>query len=444
MKRIVVLSFFLALGVISYSQTAEKKWGLGLGAGIYQNIDNSGLGFKPELYLSRFISPSFDIMLKQDLGLWNSKVTNDLDAGNTFLNLRYKLSNGKLFSETSKLKPYLYGGVGYLQDNGETGINFDAGIGTKLAISPSTSLFLEGGYIDGIEDKAPVVVKEDFWKLVFGIEFSFGKAKDTDGDGVSDRKDECPDTPAGVAVDEKGCPLDGDSDGVADYMDDCPTEAGLTSLKGCPDSDGDGIADKDDACPDVAGLAELKGCPDSDGDGVADKDDACADTPKGWKVDAKGCPLDQDKDGVADAEDKCPTEAGPADNDGCPVVEEAPAEPVLLNDVEADAVHFVTDKSYLTKYSKDLLDKLVALLQENPGYSIGIYGHADERASEEYNMKLSQERIDSVVNYLKSKGISDDQILKTKAYGETMPIASNDTAEGRQKNRRVEFDIFSK
>src|SRR5688572_12386171 len=85
---------------------------------------------------------------------------------------------------------------------------------------------------------------------------------DTDGDGVKDKKDKCPDTPKGVNVDAAGCPLDGDKDGVADYVDKCPKAQGTSAMSGCPDTDKDGISDKEDSCPDVPGIARFTGCPD--------------------------------------------------------------------------------------------------------------------------------------------------------------------------------------
>ena len=149
--------------------------------------------------------------------------------------------------------------------------------------------------------------------LHFGVNLIFGrKTKDRDGDGVKDKKDDCPDV-AGLK-ELHGCP-DKDHDGIADKDDLCPADSGLVSLKGCPDKDGDGIADKDDACPDVAGLAQFKGCPDKDGDGVIDKEDDCPDV-KGLAT-LKGCP-DRDGDGVSDKDDVCPDVAGLIKNKGCP------------------------------------------------------------------------------------------------------------------------------
>ncbi len=135
---------------------------------------------------------------------------------------------------------------------------------------------------------------------------------DADGDGIPDKDDECPNEagPGNLA----GCP-DTDGDGVPDKDDTCPNDPGLAGLNGCPDSDGDGVTDADDACPDEAGPSELAGCPDSDGDGVPDKDDTCPDDP--GLVDLNGCP-DSDGDGVTDADDACPNEAGSSELAGCP------------------------------------------------------------------------------------------------------------------------------
>jgi opacity protein-like surface antigen len=139
---------------------------------------------------------------------------------------------------------------------------------------------------------------------------------DGDGDGTPNIDDECPTVKGLTAL--KGCP-DGDGDGVTDTKDDCPDVFGLSNMKGCPDTDGDNIADKNDDCPREKGASDMKGCPDTDGDGVANKDDKCP-SERGLKTN-NGCPPpDGDKDGVADSEDKCPTEAGLMSNNGCPEV----------------------------------------------------------------------------------------------------------------------------
>lgn len=443
MKKVLLLSLFFAFAAVSQAQTVDKKMGIGIGAGAYGTTNDAGVGLNPELYLSRYLSTRFDLMLKGDLGVFNSKLSSDLDMATAFINLRLKLSD-----ESKNFRPYIYAGPGFMADNSESGLNFNLGIGSKYYVSAATAFYLEAGYINGIESTtAGKTSRDNFWKATAGMEFDFGKTPDADMDGVSDKKDKCPNTPTGVAVDVNGCPIDTDGDGVADYIDDCPEVAGLTSLKGCPDKDKDGVADKNDTCPDVAGIASLKGCPDSDGDGIADKDDKCANTPKGFKVDASGCPLDQDKDGVADSEDECPTVAGLKDNKGCPAKEpekkkEITADQITIQNIKVEAVHFVSGKSYLTDFSKGILDKLLKTLNANPDYNVNAYGHADSQGSDDQNIQLSKDRIDTVVKYLESKGIAASRIIQQKAFGEAKPVASNDTEEGRLRNRRVEFEIF--
>jgi len=442
MKRLFLITIMFCLALVSSAQTVDKKWGFGLAPGVYGSINDGGLGFMPEAYLSRNLSSRFDIMLKANVGLYNSLLISDVDLGNGFLNLRFNL-NG----EEKKFRPYLYAGPGFLADNSTNGANFDAGLGSRLFLSPSAALYFDAGYIYGIETtRNTEVVRDDLWKASIGLEFSFGKMKDADLDGVSDKKDKCPGTPAGVIVDANGCPVDTDKDGVADYMDTCPDVAGLPALKGCPDKDNDGIADKDDACPEVAGISSLKGCPDVDGDGITDAEDKCPNTPKAYKVDSSGCPIDTDRDGVVDAEDNCPTVAGVKENKGCPAIvekkKEITATEIVMQNIKVKPVHFVSDKTYLTDYSKGVLEKLIKTLNSDPEYLVNIYGYADSQGSDEYNIKLSQARIESVLEHLVSKGIAANRIIHQKAFGKAKPIATNNTEEGRLQNRRVEFEIF--
>jgi outer membrane protein OmpA-like peptidoglycan-associated protein len=170
---------------------------------------------------------------------------------------------------------------------------------------------------------------------------------DSDHDGVADGIDRCPSTPSGVRVDAMGCPVDIDRDAVPDYQDKCPnTPAGVqvypatdAARAGCPvDGDGDGVPDYLDKCPNtprgvpVNAQGAQAGCPmDSDGDGVPDYLDRCPDTPNGVQVDARGCPIDSDHDGVPDYKDKCPnTAAGTqVDADGCPVARDSDGDGVI-------------------------------------------------------------------------------------------------------------------
>jgi OOP family OmpA-OmpF porin len=283
-------------------------------------------------------------------------------------------------------------------------------------------------------------------QLIMGWMWGAGPPKDTDGDGVSDRKDDCPDTPPGATVDEKGCPRDSDGDGVYDGLDRCPDTPQGTPVdaSGCPkDSDGDGVHDGIDACPNTpqGTKVDAKGCPtDSDGDGVYDGPDACPNTPRGTKVDAKGCPLDSDGDGVFDSQDECPnTPRGTkVDAKGCPPPAAAPLFEEGKKTLVLEGVTFEFGKATLTTEAKAILDKTAQAIKDNPGFNIEVGGHTDSKGSDLNNLKLSANRARSALRYLLDKGV-DPARLTAKGYGETKPIADNDTDEGRAKNRRVEL-----
>lgn len=443
MKKITLL-FFAVLFILGtgYAQNADSKWAIGLGPGVYYNLNKGELdGFAHEFYISRYLGPSFDLRLNSNGGYTKIGGSTGIDFQNVYLNLRYKLYNGYIFSETAAVQPYLYGGGGMIWDNSEKGFAFNAGLGFKFPVSTNTSLFIEAGYVSGVEGTRgawveekdafiQVTQKDDLMKLTGIVEFAFGKAKDSDGDGVPDKKDKCPDTPPGVAVDENGCPLDRDGDGVPDYKDDCPDQPGDPKFNGCPDTDGDGIPDKDDDCPTVAGLAKFKGCPDTDEDGVPDPKDKCPNTPKGCPVDANGCPLDSDGDGVIDCQDKCPSVAGPASNNGCPE----------WTDLVVPTIYFDLNKSTLKPEGKAELDKLVQTLVASKEFNIVIGGHACDLGTDKYNMKLSEKRAQEVVKYLLSKGVNNAYVGSNN-YGESKPAVSNTTEDNRKKNRRVEFEV---
>jgi outer membrane protein OmpA-like peptidoglycan-associated protein len=269
-----------------------------------------------------------------------------------------------------------------------------------------------------------------------------GPPPDEDGDGVKNCYDECPNTPKGCTVNDKGCPTDSDGDGVCDGLDQCPNtpQGCAVDAKGCPlDTDGDGVIDCQDACPGTQKgcTVDAKGCPtDSDGDGVCDGIDRCPNTPKGCVVDAYGCPIDSDGDGVCDGIDKCPgTPAGTkVDATGCPLPPPfMPTATLVLK-----GVNFDSDKAHLTPESLTILDGVATGLKDWPDIRVEIGGHCDSSGGHAHNMKLSDERANAVYQYLLSKGIAANR-MTTKGYGETKPIADNKTAEGRALNRRVEL-----
>lgn len=106
-------------------------------------------------------------------------------------------------------------------------------------------------------------------------------------------------------------------------------------------------------------------------------------------------------------------------------------------------IFFDFDKATIRPESANELDRLIKLLIDNPTLKIELGSHTDSKGSDEYNQKLSQSRSQSVVNYLIGKGISTDRLV-AKGYGETMPVATNDSEAGRQENRRTDFKILSK
>ena len=310
---------------------------------------------------------------------------------------------------------------------------------------------------------------------LFGLSWGMpSRSRDTDRDGVADRKDDCPGTPGGARVDARGCPVDSDRDGVPDGIDTCPGTPASTKVdkQGCPvDSDGDGVTDDRDACPNTPAGTKVDGhgCPvDSDGDGVTDDRDGCPDTPAGARVDSKGCPIDSDGDGVFDGIDRCPgtpvyahvdakgcpldgdgdgvpdgidrcptTPAGVTVNpDGCP--KSAPLFQEARDTLVLEGVHFETAKAVLTENSKTILEIVARSLADWPEVRVEIGGHTDARGSDKYNLDLSQRRAEAVRTYLIERGVAPDR-LTAHGYGEAKPIADNGTEAGRAKNRRVEL-----
>lgn len=205
------------------------------------------------------------------------------------------------------------------------------------------------------------------------------------------------------------------------------------------DSDGDGVPDDKDKCPDTPKIAhhaiDADGCPlYSDADDVPDYLDRCPQTPAGVKVDSWGCPLDSDGDGVPDHMDKCPgTPAGTkVDDQGCPMSGEKLA--IVTN------VNFDFDSAKIRSDAAEKLDRVAQILADNPDVNVRIVGHTDSTGPDAYNMKLSERRAVSVRQYLAGKGVSMAR-MSVMGKGEAEPLVSNNTRAGRAVNRRVEFEV---
>ncbi|SEP88261.1 Thrombospondin type 3 repeat-containing protein [Hyunsoonleella jejuensis] len=317
------------------------------------------------------------------------------------------------------------GGYTWIDEIGAGTLN--GTLGFNLWFSENIGLTIQTAYKHAFEDYL-----DTHFQHTAGLSIRFG-GTDTDGDGIYDKDDACPDV-AGLE-EFNGCP-DSDGDGIEDSKDDCPNEAGSAEFNGCPDSDGDGVVDKDDKCPTVAGLKALAGCPDADGDGVTDADDKCPN--QAGPAANNGCPWpDTDGDGVLDKDDKCPDVKGTVANNGCPEVSEEVQK--TLNEY-AKTILFDLGKSSIKKQSQEVLNDIVDILKEYPTSKFTVEGHTDSTGSEKLNQSLSEARALSVKEYLVDNGI-DEFRLSALGYGEAKPIDTNKTRAGRANNRRVEINL---
>ena len=331
------------------------------------------------------------------------------------------------FLEGTKIDPFVEIGGGYTWVDEIGAGTFNGGLGFNYWFSDNIGVTLQSSYKHAFEDYG---VKH--FQHVGGVSIKFG-GTDTDGDGIYDKDDACPEV-AGLEA-FNGCP-DSDGDGIEDGKDDCPDAPGSQEMNGCPDSDGDGVADKDDACPNDAGLAALAGCPDGDEDGIADKDDQCPE--EAGPAENNGCPWpDSDGDGVLDKDDQCPEVVGTVANNGCPEVTEEVQK--QLNDY-ARTILFDLGKSSIKEESEEVLADIIAILNEYPNAKFEVEGHTDSTGSAQLNQNLSQSRALAVRDYLVENGI-DEFRLSAKGYGEDRPIATNNTRAGRAQNRRVEINL---
>lgn len=309
------------------------------------------------------------------------------------LDLRYRFGSDRLGG-------FIIGGLGAVHEDyveeSESSPYANLGIGMLVGITPSLEMRAEARTYATFNKVSFADENEQVdTRLGLGFQYSFARAPapvlDSDGDGVPDTADLCPGTPLGMPVDDRGCPLP----------------------------------------PPVAAPG------DSDRDGVTDDIDQCPATPPGVVVDANGCPADEDGDGVLNAADACPrTPPGfQVDATGCVV--ERQTVTVL------QSVSFEFDSARLTADARRILDRVGAGLRGQPGMQVEIAGHTDALGTESYNQKLSLARATAVRDFLLNLGIGGSRLL-VQGYGESRPVADNDTDAGRAQNRRVEFTVLSR
>ncbi len=458
----------LFMGLNSQAQDSNNPWAISFGANAVDGArvsaaskieDQFSQYFDVKRYWNILPSVSYLNVSKNVGGNFSVGVTGSVNKINKFVDeratkpgdypvgnpgdLAYYAADGVIKYSLASLiglksvEPSVHVGGGYTFLGDASYGTVNGGLGLTFWFTEMVGLSLNSAYKYSLEDskeRGTAGNVPTHMQHFAGLTFKFG-GKDTDGDGIYDKDDACPQE-AGLKQ-FQGCP-DTDADGIVDSKDSCKDVFGLAALNGCPDADGDGIADKDDACPEVAGLAALNGCPDSDGDGVTDLSDKCP-TVKGPKDNA-GCPYpDTDGDSVLDKDDKCPTVKGTVANKGCPeaVIDEAVIK--KLNDY-AKIILFDTSKSTFQQQTYPVLQAITGILKEYPNTNFSIEGHTDSDGKDAANQTLSDNRAAAVKTYLIDNGIAAGR-LTSAGYGETKPIDVNTTKAGKANNRRVEVKL---
>jgi len=421
------------------------------------------------------INKFFNLAIPLKVGVGRFPANKDFDSGRERLfGSLDAIVQFQIIPGDNVLSPYVMAGAGGvvegrgLGNNSNMHVDLPYGVGLNIRLAENVYANVQSEFRNSLSDL------RNNSQIGAGLMWRFGDVApppppDIDGDGIIDTEDDCP-AIAGLSS-LRGCP-DGDGDGIADKSDDCPTTAGIAKFAGCPDSDNDGIKDGDDGCPNEAGPKDNNGCPilDADNDGVVDADDKCPneagpksnngcpiivlDSDKDGIPDENdncptvagtaqfnGCP-DTDGDGVQDSKDKCPGEAGTVSNNGCPEMEKADIERLTF---AMKNVQFNSSRATLKtgSNSANILDEIAGLMKKYPKYSLSISGHTDSVGDSASNQKLSENRAKTCYDFLVRKGISPSR-MNYIGYGESQPIADNINKAGRQKNRRVEFNMFLK
>ncbi len=393
-------------------------------------------------------------------GSCQSEPGNDTEYGHL---LTFGLGAGFRIADPVEIALDVYGTQALSAFQAE-GFNLETLLGLKIFVERNSYLVLGGGVgIPNIAGDTGGFQTADIRAMLgFIFEPSIG---DRDGDGLKDDFDQCPDEPEDFDnfADEDGCPdPDNDRDGILDVDDECPMvpedRDGDADEDGCPegnegDRDGDGILDEVDECPDDPedrdGFQDEDGCPDPDNDqdGILDSDDLCPDDPEdqdGFE-DADGCPdPDNDNDRILDVDDSCPNDPETynafQDEDGCPDRGDADIEGGTITTFRK--IMFETDSARILEDSYPILDAVAAAMNGNPQIElVEIQGHADERATDEYNIRLTRDRAAAVLQALLQRGVRRDR-LRSAGYGERCPINPRHDARAWEENRRVEFKIL--
>lgn len=425
----------LALALAPWVATAEvhdDRWSIWpLGGVIFSDDADFDIGWAAGLKATRPLSDHIVLEIGGDYSVLETDTAGDYERPTVRAGVQ--LFPGRPFYDTtSSFQPYLglgghYSRVDFLgQTTGAFGPY--GSLGFLQRVGESAMLLFEARYqIDSTQEKGPLPESDFYtWQGLLGLRIPLGekpidRTRDADGDGVPDYLDQCPGTPKGVAVGPNGCPLDADGDGVADYIDQCAdTPPGVAvGADGCP-------LPPQVKCPDTpAGIpVGADNCPlDSDGDGIPDYLDECPKTPPGMKILPNGCALKGDC--------RRPRPGEQVDANGCAIEQS-----FVLRGVK-----FEFDSDRLTHAAREILNGVAETLKAYPNIAVELEGHTDNVGTDAYNLGLSERRATSVKRYLIDHGIAAER-MKPIGYGESQPIAGNDTEEGREENRRVELQVI--
>ena len=446
LKLAIIALFTLAIVGSANAQDANNPWvvGFGINSVDYQGPDfgnedffkdafgTSDLNILPSisrLSAEKYLEKGFTLQLAGTLNkITHLSMEDDSDYIYFSVGALVKYDLNHLFGETGWFDPYVGIGGDFVDANDKSELMLNGAAGFNVWFNENLGLNFQHGWKKGYNDNVA-----NHFQTTAGLVIKFG-GKDTDGDGVYDKFDACPEI-AGLA-EFKGCP-DSDGDGIKDSDDACPNVAGLATMNGCPDADADGIADKNDMCPNAKGTKANKGCPDTDGDGVVDKNDKCP-TAAG-PVANGGCAWpDTDGDGILDKDDKCPNVAGIASEGGCPEVISNEAK--MGMNTFAEAVLFRLESASFQRGVTKVLNGMLAIINEYPRAEFAIRGYTDTSGSVSGNLKLSNARANAVKDYLVKNGVAAERLTAT-GFGQESPIASNKTRAGRVQNRRVEVKV---
>lgn len=439
--NVTILALMLLVTSVSFAQDDNNPWVVTFGVNAVDtyptNFDRFNEVYNTQhwnilpsfstLGVSRYVTEGFSVAARVSVNqLTKYGASEDID------NLSFAAMDlflrKSLAGNSPTWEPYLEAGFGYVSLGGEEAMSLNGGIGVGYWFNDNIGLTYQTNYKHAVSDN-----NLRHFQHTLGLAVKFGGI-DTDGDGVYDKFDACPEEPG--LEEFGGCP-DTDGDGIIDGDDACPNRAGSVEMNGCPDTDGDGLSDIEDACPEQAGTIAMGGCPDSDGDGLNDKDDACPE--EAGDAANNGCPWpDADGDGVPDKDDACPELAGVAANNGCP---ELPQDVISTLNTEGSMIRFKAESAVIVgEDSNAVIQKIKGILESYPTVKFLVEGHASSDGSKGYNQKLSQNRADAVQEALVASG-ADASRISTAAFGEDKPIGDNNTAAGRKSNRRVQFSI---